>query len=187
MSAAACQGGWPAQADTQDFKRAMRQLAGGVSVVTVQAGTRRSGFTATSVSSLCVDPPTLIACVNKVSSSAALLRETRHFGVSVLAEPQQLVAERFAGMGGTAGEQRYAGTDWLRLTPDGAPVMAHSLIALDCCAEDMIERHSHWLLIGRVRAVRQSDASAPPLLYWNGAYRRLSASEPLRTESQTRR
>ncbi|MEP7299496.1 MAG: flavin reductase family protein [Burkholderiales bacterium] len=156
------------------FKSAMRQLAGGVSVVTVQVGQERTGFTATSVSSLSADPPTVIACVNKRSSSASLLSRTRHFGVSLLTQAQQQVADRFAGMGGVAGNQRYGADRWIHLTADGAPVMQDSAMALDCYAEEIIERHSHWILIGQVMAVHRGDVEAAPLVYWRGCYHQLA-------------
>lgn len=171
-------------APPSDFKQAMRALAGGVSVVTVQAGAERSGFTATSVVCLSIDPPTLLVCVNRSSSSAPLVHASRRFGVSVLTEAQQPMAERFAGMGacgerGSKGHDRYTGAAWERLTPNGALVMTESAIALDCYAEDIIEKYSHWILIGRVQALRQArpqGGAAAPLLYWNGAYRKLESA-----------
>lgn len=168
----------PMAAQPAAFKSALRQLAGGVSIVTVQAGHERTGFTATSVSSLSADPPSVIACVNKNSSSASLLSRTRHFGVSLLTQAQQQVAERFAGIGGVAGSLRYASERWIHLTDDGAPVMQDSAIALDCYAEDIIEKHSHWILIGRVMAVHRGDAEAPPLVYWRGTYHQLAPRHP---------
>jgi flavin reductase (DIM6/NTAB) family NADH-FMN oxidoreductase RutF len=162
-------------ADAAAFKSAMRQLAGGVSIVTVQIGHERTGFTATSVSSLSVDPATVIACVNKSSSSASLLLKTRRFGISVLTQGQQHVADRFAGIGGVRGGQRYGAEHWIQLTADGALVMRDSAIALDCLAEDIIEKHSHRILVGRVLAVYRGDAEAAPLVYWQGRYHRLAA------------
>jgi flavin reductase (DIM6/NTAB) family NADH-FMN oxidoreductase RutF len=89
------------------FRGGMRQLAGGVSVITVGAGSDRSGMTVTSVSSLSVDPPTLIVSVNRQSSTWPLLLRYRTFGVNVLSARQQDVALRFAGQGGVAGAARY--------------------------------------------------------------------------------
>ena len=53
------------EADRQGFRDAMRQLASGVCVVTLGAGDERKGLTATSVSSLSAEPPTLLVCVNR--------------------------------------------------------------------------------------------------------------------------
>lgn len=154
------------------FRAAMRQLAGAVSVLTVGQGEVRTGLTATSVSSLSVEPPTLLICVNRAASSVTPLLDARTFAINVLRPEQQAVADRFAGKGGLKGAARYAGAEWTRLVT-GAPVLAGALAVFDCRLEDAIERHSHLIVIGRVVASRITE-SAEPLLYWGGDYRRLA-------------
>src|SRR3954449_9304083 len=83
-----------------DFRNAMRQLTGGVSVITAGRGKDISGMTVTSVSSLSVDPPTLIVSVNRSASSWPLLQRYGAFGVNILASDQIDIAERFAGKDG---------------------------------------------------------------------------------------
>lgn len=154
------------------FRAAMRKLAGAVSVLTVGQGEERTGLTATSVSSLSVEPPTLLICVNRGASSFAPLLKERAFAINVLRPHHEDVADRFAGKGGLKGPARYQGADWTRLAT-GAPVLADALAAFDCELEDAIERHSHVIVIGRVLASRITE-SAEPLLYWAGTYRGLS-------------
>src|SRR5436309_8329079 len=88
------------QVNSTDFRGAMRQLTGGVSVITAGRGKDISGMTVTSVSSLSVDPPTLIVSVNRSASSWPLLQRYGAFGVNMLASDQIDIAERFAGKGG---------------------------------------------------------------------------------------
>src|SRR5947208_10609013 len=83
-----------------DFRGAMRQLTGGVSVITAGRGRDISGMTVTSVSSLSVDPPALIVSINRGASSWPLLKRYGVFGVNILASDQIDIAERFAGMDG---------------------------------------------------------------------------------------
>jgi len=154
------------------FRAAMRKLAGAVSVLTVGQGEARTGLTATSVTSLSVEPPTLLICVNRAASSAAPLLKERAFAINVLRPHHRDVADRFAGKGGLKGPERYPGADWTRLET-GAPVLADALAAFDCELEDAIERHSHLIIIGRVVASRITE-SAEPLLYWAGDYRGLA-------------
>ncbi|MFG1344888.1 flavin reductase family protein [Xanthobacter autotrophicus DSM 431] len=154
------------------FRAAMRKLAGAVSVLTVGQGDERTGLTATSVSSLSVEPPTLLICVNRAASSVAPLLKERAFAINVLRPHQEAVADRFAGKGGLKGPARYEGADWARLET-GAPVLADALAAFDCVLEDAIERHSHLIVIGRVVASRITE-NADPLLYWAGGYRGLA-------------
>ena len=71
-----------------DFRSAMRHLAGGVSVITVGLAKDITGMTVTSVSSLSVDPPTLIVSINRESSSWPLLKRHGTFGVNILAADQ---------------------------------------------------------------------------------------------------
>lgn len=155
------------------YRSAMRKLAGAVSILTVGAGESRTGLTATSVSSLSIDPPTLLICVNRSSSSLAALKAHGTFAINVLRPHHQPLADQFAGVGGLKGAARYQGAEWTRLQT-GAPVLADALAAFDCEIEEAIERHSHVIVIGRVVASRITE-TAEPLLYWAGAYRNLGA------------
>jgi flavin reductase (DIM6/NTAB) family NADH-FMN oxidoreductase RutF len=150
------------------FRNAMRQLPGGVSVITVGHEDDRSGMTVTSVSSLSVEPPTLIVCANKQSSTWALMRRYGAFGVNVLASNQQHIADRFSGHDGVKGPARYNGEDWITLVT-GTPLLANALAIIDCNIENTIERHSHAIVIGWVQAVRIHNAG-PGLVYWQGRY-----------------
>ena len=78
-----------------DFRSAMRHLAGGVSVITAGLAKDITGMTVTSVSSLSVDPPTLIVSINRESSSWPLLKRYGAFGVNILAADQLDIAEGF--------------------------------------------------------------------------------------------
>lgn len=162
----------PGAPDSNDFRLAMRHLAGGVSVITVGAGAEQSGMTVTSVSSLSADPPTLLFCVNRKSSTWPLLRKYKAFCVNFLSAEQEIIAQNFAGFGGLAGAERYRDGHWSRLAT-GAPVCDAALASVDCILEEAIERHTHSLIIGRVQAIR-TNPGAQPLIYWNGGYTRLS-------------
>lgn len=151
-----------------DFRGAMRHLAGGVSVITVGRGEDISGMTVTSVSSLAVDPASLIVSVNRNSSSWPLLARERVFGVNMLGADQLAVAERFAGKGGEKGAARFAGAEWVKRV-SGVPLLTGALAAIDCEVEDIIERHSHAIVIGRVLHLDLGPPAAA-LAYWQGDY-----------------
>jgi len=155
-------------AATSDFRHAMRNLAGGVSVITVGRGDDISGMTVTSLSSLSVDPPTLIVSVNRQSSSWPLLRRDGVFGVNILAADQADVAERFAGKDGVKGLARF-GTLARRTLLTGAPFLTGVLAAIDCEVEHVIERHSHAIVVGRILALEGGDGKGA-LAYWDGQY-----------------
>jgi flavin reductase (DIM6/NTAB) family NADH-FMN oxidoreductase RutF len=155
-------------ASSNDFRGAMRHLAGGVSVITVGHGKDITGMTVTSVSSLSVDPPTLIVSINRESSSWPLLKRHGFFGVNILTADQIDIAERFTGKGGLKGADRFAGARWTTGV-SGVPLLVGALSAIDCEAEDIIERHSHAIVIGRVLDIQLSSPAAA-LSYWQGQF-----------------
>ena len=83
-----------------DFRGAMRHLTGGVSVITAGRGKDITGMTVTSVTSLSVEPPTLLVSINRDASSFPLIRRHGAFGVNILNADQLDVAERFSGKDG---------------------------------------------------------------------------------------
>ena len=95
---------------SDDFRGAMRHLAGGVSVITAGRGKDITGMTVTSVSSLSVDPPSLVVSINRASSSWPLLRRHGFFGVNILTADQLDIAERFTGKGGLKGAEHWTGS-----------------------------------------------------------------------------
>jgi len=152
---------------TPSLRDAMRQIAGGVSVITAGIGEERTGLTATSATSLSLDPPTMIVCVNRAASAWPVIRRNRHFCVNILGARHADVADRFAGRGGVKGAERYAEAFWSALDT-GALALADALAAIDCEVEEIVERHSHGIVIGAVRAVRICDGE--PLVYSQGRY-----------------
>jgi flavin reductase (DIM6/NTAB) family NADH-FMN oxidoreductase RutF len=153
---------------TDDFRGAMRHLAGGVSVITAGRGKDISGMTVTSVSSLSVEPPALIVSINRASSSWPLVKRHGFFGVNILTSDQIDIAERFTGKGGLKGADRFAGAEWTTRA-SGVPLLTGALAAIDCEVEDIVERHSHAILIGRVLDLQLSGRTAA-LAYWQGRY-----------------
>jgi flavin reductase (DIM6/NTAB) family NADH-FMN oxidoreductase RutF len=158
-----------------DFRGAMRQLTGGVSVITVGRAQDITGMTVTSVASLSVDPPTLIVSINRESSSWPLLGRYGCFGVNILTADQVDVAERFAGKGGLKGADRFTGAQWTTRV-SGVPLLAGALAAIDCEVEEIVERHSHAIVIGRVLDLRLSPRTAA-LAYWQGQYVAIDQNE----------
>jgi flavin reductase (DIM6/NTAB) family NADH-FMN oxidoreductase RutF len=168
MNSAVCTIEIDREVSSQDFRGAMRRLAGGVSVITVGQGNDITGMTVTSVSSLSADPPTLIVSINRESSSWPLLKRHGFFGVNILTADQIDIAERFSGKDGLKGAARFAGAQWITRI-SGVPLLAGALSAIDCEVEDIVERHSHAIVIGRVLDMQLSSRSTA-LAYWQGQY-----------------
>ncbi|MBZ0325720.1 MAG: flavin reductase family protein [Alphaproteobacteria bacterium] len=153
----------------KQFLAAMRQLAGAVNIVTTRHGARRAGLTATAVCSLNIEPPRLLACVNKGAGAHDDIGASGRFCVNVLGVQHVDLAQRFSGVLGIEGEERFAGgAEWGELAT-GAPVLAGALAAFDCRVHKAIEAASHTIFIGDVERAAGSDGA--PLIYLDGTYR----------------
>jgi flavin reductase (DIM6/NTAB) family NADH-FMN oxidoreductase RutF len=162
------------EADVDTFRAAMRHLASGVCLVTHSIGGASTGMTATAVASLSLDPPTLIVCLNRAASTYAGLAPGAAFGVSVLGADHRELAERFAGRTSAEGAERFREGRWL-IAPSGAPLLWDALAAFDCEVEDVVKRHTHAIVIGRVRRAA-SGVGGGALVYWRGGYDQLGWS-----------
>jgi len=105
------------------FREGMRRVASAVTVVTTRGpnGERR-GATATAVCSLTVDPPSVMACINRRTGLGRLAPESGNFAVNVLTSGDKAIAETFAGRSGVAPEERFEMGSW-RQGDTGAPLL----------------------------------------------------------------
>lgn len=157
------------QPSSAEFRTAMRGFVGNCCVITAGSGQDASGLVLTSAVSLSTDPPLLTACINLGASTFPLLKRYMCFGCSSLGAAHQAVAERFSGFGGIKGAERYEGAEW-ETAVTGARLLKGAAVAFDCVVDEILERATHAIVIGRVQAIRNNpDAGA--LIYWNGQYR----------------
>jgi flavin reductase (DIM6/NTAB) family NADH-FMN oxidoreductase RutF len=161
-----------AATDATAFRHAMRELASGVAVIACGEGNERNGCTVTSLTSFSLSPPSLLVCIGLASSTLASLRAYGAFGVSLLAAHHENLADRFAGRDGAVGAQRFEGANWKRLVT-GAPLLADAIATFDCRVDDLIERHTHAIVIGAVAAIRKGPATEA-LVHWRGGYETLA-------------
>jgi len=153
-----------------DFKKALQLWASGVTVVTTyseQFGLQ--GMTATAFSSVSVDPPQILVCINDAADTGSGIQESGYFAVNILKSDQQEISNQFAG--GASQEQRFDNTSW---TPGitGAPILTNSLMSLDCKVVEKVRAGTHWIIIAEVQDC--ICRSGEPLLYYCGAYRNIA-------------
>ncbi len=157
--------------DASQFKHALKLWASGVTVVTAQAAEQGPrGMTATSFSSVSVDPPQILVCLNQSADTGALVLEQKMFAVNILSAEQQAVSNEFAG--GSSQAERFANVAW-ETGENGAPLLTAALVCLECKVVQQVLAGSHWIVIGEVQSV--VCRSGEPLLYYSGAYRKLEA------------
>ncbi len=162
----------------EQFKTAMRHLVGGVAIITAGQDEIISGMTVTSLTALSAAPPRLMVGVNRTASSFPLITRHAAFGVSIPRADQFAVASRF-GNGKVPGRERFAGAEWITLST-GAPLLANALAVFDCRVEEIIERHSHAIIIGEPIAILATEPAAG-LGYWHGSYAAVGRTERLRS------
>lgn len=156
--------------EAKQFKDALKLWASGVTVVTTLGRDQQPrGMTATAFSSVSVEPPQILVCLNQATDTGAALLESRHFAVNILNSGQQEVSNQFAG--GTTQEQRFASVAW-QIGENGAPSFSESLAVLECRVVQQVQAGSHWVIIGEVDNVvcREGD----PLLYFASGYRKVA-------------
>ena len=141
-------------ADSAAFRHAMRAFSSGVAIIACGEGESRLGCTVTSLASLSLAPPTLIVCLARSSSTLVGLRETGAFSISLLAARHQALAHRFSGHGGVHGARRFDSAQWITLST-GAPLLADAIATFDCLVEEVIERHSHAIVLGAVVSLKE--------------------------------
>lgn len=157
--------------DARTLRDALGCFATGVTVVTTFDDTGAPvGLTANSFTSVSLDPPLLLVCVAKTSSSLKALECAEHFAVNVLHIGQQPVSGLFARIG----EDRFRQTPWKRGRYD-APLLSNALANFECRRHQIVDGGDHVILIGEVLRAA-FDPRRDPLLYFRGKYRRLHFS-----------
>jgi flavin reductase (DIM6/NTAB) family NADH-FMN oxidoreductase RutF len=155
-----------------DFKSALQLWASGVTVVTTHSekfGVQ--GMTVTAFSSVSVNPPQVLVCINDAADTGEGIAESQCFAVNVLTTEQQETSNQFAGA--SSQQQRFADADW-SAGVTGAPLLNNSLMSLDCTVVEKVRAGTHWIIIGEVQTCVYR--SGEPLLYYHGAYRQLASN-----------
>jgi flavin reductase (DIM6/NTAB) family NADH-FMN oxidoreductase RutF/pimeloyl-ACP methyl ester carboxylesterase len=157
--------------DARTLRDALGCFATGVTVVTAfDTGGEPVGLTANSFTSVSLDPPLLLVCIARTSSSLKALESAGHFAVNVLHIGQQPASSLFA----VPGEDRFRQTPWQRGRHD-APVLSNALANFECRRHQMHDGGDHIILVGEVLRAT-FDPRRDPLLYFRGKYRRLHFS-----------
>jgi flavin reductase (DIM6/NTAB) family NADH-FMN oxidoreductase RutF len=151
----------------RQFRSMMHRVAGGVSIITAGRDDDITGMTVTSLTSLSANPPRLLVSINRQAPSFALIERYRLFGVNILNADQQQLADRFTNAR-LKGKQRFEGTTWSPGS-SGVPLLRKSLAAVECQVEEIIERHSHGIIVGRLLSMELSHRLSG-LVYWNSQY-----------------
>lgn len=158
-----------AQPSPEGFRQVLSAYPTGVTVVTAIGPNGPSGATANSVTSLSLDPPMMLGCLDRGSRTLRSVREAGLFGINALAVGQKELALRFAGKHPEA--EKWDGVEWRE--SHGSPRLEGALIWVACELRDLIDGGDHLIATG---AVLDADSrEGMPLIFHRGAYRDLLA------------
>lgn len=157
-----------AGSDSRTLRNAMGCFATGITIATtIRADRTPVGLTANSFTSVSLEPPLVLVCLAKSSSSLSAFEQSDKFAINILHIGQQPTSNVFTSK--TA--DRFAVTDW-RLGGTGVPILTNSLASMECTCRARYDGGDHVIIVGQVERAR-FEPRRDPLLYFSGKYRRL--------------
>jgi flavin reductase len=153
------------------FREAMSRVGSAVHIVTTGGPAGSAGVTASAVTSVSAEPPTMLFCLNKTSRAASLLVQNGVFCVNTLASTHQELSDIFAGRTQHQLEERFAVAAWGTLST-GAPVLTSAIAAFDCRLIETKEMSTHLIFIGQVEAIEVTPKTEA-LLYMHRTYQQI--------------
>jgi flavin reductase (DIM6/NTAB) family NADH-FMN oxidoreductase RutF len=152
----------------EEFRRALGHFASGVTVVTSRGqGGKPQGITVSAFTSVSLEPPLILVCIDKRASIHDQLVEGSHFAVSILAEDQELISRRFA----SKEEDRFDGVGFTEGVT-GSPLLTGSVATIECRVAHTYPGGDHTIFVGEVEATGVTEGK--PLLYFRSGYNELA-------------
>ncbi|HSB08332.1 MAG TPA: flavin reductase family protein [Blastocatellia bacterium] len=150
-----------------EFRAALGRFASGVTVVTtIGEDNKPAGITVSAFASVSLDPPFVLACVDRRASVHDCLTEGKHFAVNILAEDQEHLSRLFA----SKDQDRFSRATY-RAGVTGAPVLEGAAASLECRVVYAYPGGDHTIIVGEVESTSVADHK--PLAYHRGGYTRL--------------
>ena len=156
----------PRSLTPEEFREVISHFASGVTVVTAVHDGRPYGTTASAVTSLSLEPPMLLICMNKQSETGRAVAAAGHFAVNILGADQIELAQRFA----RKGNDKFAGVavsdgKW------GEPIFDDALATLECRVAEQTAVATHYVFMAEV--LSGAARAGTPLAYFRGQFGRL--------------
>lgn len=151
-----------------EFRSAMRNVPGTVSIVTTGVRPGRHGLTLTAGCSLSTEPSRVLVCVNKTAGAHDTIVASQVFCWNILAAQHSGLARTFSGQDGSKGDIRFAEGSWQTLVT-GAPSLIEAICSFDCHVVEAHDAGSHTIFVGAVLAQTMS-ADSEPLVYVRGEF-----------------
>jgi 3-hydroxy-9,10-secoandrosta-1,3,5(10)-triene-9,17-dione monooxygenase reductase component len=153
--------------DDDRFRSVLGHFATGVTIITAVDDDEPVGIAANSFTSLSLDPPLILFCVARSSSTWPRIERAGTFAVNILGEGHEELSQLFA----RHGADRFGNTPW-RIGVSGAPVLEDAIAYVDCRLEAEYPGGDHKIIVGRVLDLDMREGSRP-LLFYRGGYQRM--------------
>jgi 3-hydroxy-9,10-secoandrosta-1,3,5(10)-triene-9,17-dione monooxygenase reductase component len=157
---------WGLEPDSATYRTVLGHFATGVTVVTADDSEGPVGMACNSFTSVSLDPPLVLFCAAKNSTTWPRIQNAHHFAVNVLGEDDEALCRVFA----TKDADRFEGVTHHRGVT-GAPILADALAYIDCETEAEHDAGDHVIVVGRVVELGYAS-EGKPLLFYRGGYGR---------------
>lgn len=152
----------------EQLKQALRGFAQTVVIISASdSAGERYAMAATAVVPVSMDPPSMLACINRNASAYGIFAAGADFCLNILGTSALDIAQCCAT---SSGPDRFKAGDWRML--DNIPYLAEAQAAIHCRQSNRVSHGSHDIIFGDVRSVRLAE-TVDPLLYLEGTYRRV--------------
>jgi flavin reductase (DIM6/NTAB) family NADH-FMN oxidoreductase RutF len=162
----------PQVVDQKAFRDVVGRFTSGVTVITTAVDGQPYGTTASAMSSLSMDPPMLLVCLNKSSETGAAVLKAQSFAVNILADGQEHLAGKFA----VKGPDKFSGVP-VHTGLSGSPLLDGNLATIECRTVETVTGGTHTVFLAEVLTAEARELS--PLTYFRGRFGRLEQAKEL--------
>jgi flavin reductase len=159
------------------MRNVLGRFATGIAVVTAGSidptGSHPHGMTANAFSSLSLDPPLVLVCIDREALMHESILQTEAFAVSVLHAGQEKLARHFSNRNRPLGNAQFDGIDWTPGQVTRSPLLLGSLAWLECGLATTYDGGDHTIFVGRVLDTAHSE-DHDALLFFGGSYHRMA-------------
>jgi flavin reductase len=151
--------------DQGDFRKAMRNYIYSVSILSNKnIDGELNAITVSSVTSISMEPPSLLVCINKSSRIHDTLIKNSDFCINLLNKNQQEISNICST--DSLYDQRFDHDKWNTQT---IPFLEEAQANIFCSIEDLVPYHTHTIVIVKVLNAISND-KINTLIYINGKY-----------------
>lgn len=152
--------------DQREFRNTLGTFATGVTIITIKGDNDQNiGLTANAFSSLSLDPPLVLVCIDKKSDSMSAFQKGRPFVVNILSEEQENDCWIFA----KKGTDKFVNAQF-KVSSDRVPILNENLSTIVCDVHEVLEGGDHYIVTGHVKDISINEEKKPLIFYKGSIY-----------------